>query len=150
MSSSNSAAFDAPPEPGLSWVAAVDLQDDLLTATHDLDRLQTLLAHACDELSQGFHGAMNRLQTVEAHDTCAAVSSDTSRVLIGAVTALQFQDMASQLIAHTHKRLRNCADRIAREAMGDDEDGEAIVEDAPLRPNPVTQDEMDAGSIELF
>ena len=34
--------------------------------------------------------------------------------------------------------------------MGDDEDGEAVVESAPLRPNPVTQDEMDAGSIELF
>jgi hypothetical protein len=34
--------------------------------------------------------------------------------------------------------------------MGDDEDGEAVVEDAPMRPNPVTQDEMDAGSIDLF
>ena len=34
--------------------------------------------------------------------------------------------------------------------MGEDEDGEAVVEAAPLRPNPVTQDEMDAGSIELF
>jgi sulfite reductase beta subunit-like hemoprotein len=68
----------------------------------------------------------------------------------GAITALQFQDMASQLIAHTRKRLRNCADRLARDAMGDDEDGEAVVEKAPLRPNPVTQDEMDAGSIELF
>jgi len=54
------------------------------------------------------------------------------------------------LIAHTQRRLRNCADRIARDAMGDDEDGEAVVEDAPMRPNPVTQDEMDAGSIDLF
>ena len=34
--------------------------------------------------------------------------------------------------------------------MGDDEDGIALIEAAPLRPNPVTQDEMDAGSIELF
>jgi len=68
----------------------------------------------------------------------------------GAITALQFQDMASQLIAHTNQRLRNCADRLARETMGDDEDGAAVVEDAPLRPNPVTQDEMDAGSVELF
>jgi hypothetical protein len=58
--------------------------------------------------------------------------------------------MATQLIAHTQRRLRNCADRIARDAMGDDEDGEAVVEDAPMRPNPVTQDEMDAGSIDLF
>jgi hypothetical protein len=68
----------------------------------------------------------------------------------GAVTALQFQDMASQLIAHTTRRLRNCCDRLAAEAMGDDEEGATIVEEAPMRPNPVTQDEMDAGSIELF
>ena len=58
--------------------------------------------------------------------------------------------MASQLIAHTHRRLRHCADRLARETMGGDDDGAAVVEDPPLRPNPVTQDEMDAGSIELF
>jgi hypothetical protein len=62
----------------------------------------------------------------------------------------QFQDMASQLVAHTHSRLRSCADRLARDTMGDDEDGEAVVESGPLRPNPVTQDEMDAGSVELF
>ena len=57
--------------------------------------------------------------------------------------------MASQLIAHTHKRLRNCADRLAADTFEPD-DGEAVIEAAPLRPNPVTQDEMDAGSIELF
>jgi hypothetical protein len=55
------------------------------------------------------------------------------------------------LIAHTNKRLRNCADQIARDALGDDDpDGAAVVEEGPLKPNPVTQDEMDAGSVELF
>jgi hypothetical protein len=68
----------------------------------------------------------------------------------GAVTALQFQDMSTQLIAHLQRRLRNCGDRLARDVMGDDEEGAAVIEEAPLRPNPVTQDEMDAGSIELF
>jgi hypothetical protein len=67
------------------------------------------------------------------------------------VTALQFQDMATQLIAHTNKRLRNCADQIARDALGDDDpDGAAVVDEAPMKPNPVTQDEVDAGSVELF
>ena len=71
--------------------------------------------------------------------------------LFKAVTALQFQDMATQLIAHTNQRLRSCADQIARDALGsDDPDGAAVVEDIPLKPNPVTQDEMDAGSVELF
>ena len=32
----------------------------------------------------------------------------------------------------------------------DDPDGAAVVDDGPLKPNPVTQDEMDAGSVELF
>ena len=41
--------------------------------------------------------------------------------------------------------------QIARDALGsDDPDGAAVVEDIPLKPNPVTQDEMDAGSVELF
>ena len=35
-------------------------------------------------------------------------------------------------------------------SLGLHEDGEAFVEGPPLRPNPVTQDEMNAGSIELF
>ena len=71
--------------------------------------------------------------------------------LRAAVTELQFQDMASQLITHTSKILQGCAYRLASESMGI-EDGEAVpfVEEVPERPNPVTQDEMDAGSIELF
>ena len=135
------------PGPALPLLVAADLQDNLMTASHDLDRLQTLLAHACEELMLSFHGVSERIRAIDpSGDTFDAVLER----LGGAITALQFQDMASQLIAHTHRRLRNCADRIAREAMGDDEDGTAIVEEAPLRPNPVTQDEMDAGSIELF
>ena len=130
--------------------AAADLQDNLMTATHDLERLQTLLAHACDELMLGFHGAMERLSEFSERHAASELPQAAMKPLRTAITALQFQDMASQLIAHTHKRLRNCADRLASETMGEDDDGLAVVEDAPLRPNPVTQDEMDAGSVELF
>lgn len=140
-------------EPVMPLLAAADLQDNLMTATHDLDRLQSLLSHACDELLQGFHGATIRLREFvhgPGHDDQAPdLLADMMKHLGGAITALQFQDMASQLIAHTHTRLRNCADRLASETMGDEE-GEAVVEAPPLRPNPVTQDEMDAGSVELF
>jgi hypothetical protein len=71
--------------------------------------------------------------------------------LHAALTELQFQDMASQLIVHTSKILQGCAYRLASDSMGP-EDGDAVpfVEDVPDRPNPVTQDEMEAGSIELF
>lgn len=149
----NSSDLDAPSVPAMPLVTAADLQDNLMTATNDLDRLQGLLSHACDELMHGFHGAAGEIQELvaAAQDTPSQELFDSvMQHLGGAITALQFQDMASQLIAHTNRRLRNCADRIARETMGDDEDGEAVVEDAPQRPNPVTQDEMDAGSVELF
>ena len=146
------------PEPqgtaSMPLLAAADLQDNLMMATHDLDRLQALLAHACDELLQGFHGATTGIREYTEAPHRAALAPELIHGVMQhlgcAITALQFQDMASQLISHTNQRLRNCADRIAREAMGDDEDGCAVVEDAPLRPNPVTQDEMDAGSVELF
>jgi len=149
----NSHAPEAQSAPAMPLLAAADLQDNLMTASNDLERLQGLLAHACDELMQGFHGAAGNIQELveAAQDSPSQELFDSvMQHLGGAITALQFQDMASQLIEHTNKRLRNCADRIARETMGDDEDGVAIVEDAPLRPNPVTQDEMDAGSVELF
>ena len=135
----------------LPFLAAADLQDHLMTATNDLDRLQTLLSDACDTLQSGFFGASAQL-----HDLRTAASADPATVdravaLLGtAVTALQFQDMASQLINHTRGRLRNCADRLARDAFAGDDEGEAAVEEAPLRPNPVTQAEMDTGFIELF
>lgn len=146
------------PEPSVATpmplLVAADLQDNLMVASHDLDRLQGLLAHACDELSQGFHGASAHLREIAAAHAADMpvrdLASDAARQLGSAVIALQFQDMASQLIAHTLQRLRNCADRLARETMGDDDDGAAVVEAAPMRPNPVTQDEMDAGSVELF
>ncbi len=135
-------------------LAAADLQDHLMTASHDLDRLQTLLSDACDTLMQRFHGASENIRTLRSHphteNDSDAVFSDVMQDLGGAVTALQFQDMASQLINHTHKRLRSCVDRLAREAFADDEDGMAAAEEVPLRPNPVTQAEMDVGSIELF
>ncbi len=148
-------SYDSPSSEGrLPLMAAVDLQDNLMTASHDLDRLQILLSEACDALMAGFCGATERVRALS--DSVADAPGATSlydgimKELGGAVVALQFQDMASQLIAHTHQRLRNCADRIASQAMGDDEDGASVVEAPPLRPNPVTQDEMDAGSVELF
>ncbi|MBL8342292.1 MAG: hypothetical protein JNL30_12555 [Rubrivivax sp.] len=146
----------AGPEGGLPPVLAADLQDHLLVAGHDLDRLQRLLADAGDSLMAHFHGAsleMKQLQQRLATEPPGPGRDDLQQALAhlaGAITAMQFQDMASQLITHTGKRLRSCADRLASQAFGGDEDGEAVIEEMPLRPNPVTQDEMDAGSIELF
>lgn len=140
-------------EPEIPLLLAADLQDHLMTASNDLDRLQRLLSDTCEALMQGFHGAAQQLgHAIDSADgsTHAEQLQDAMKTLYTAVTALQFQDMASQLIAHTNCRLRNCADQLARDALGDDEDGVAVISNGPLRPNPVTQDEMDAGSVELF
>ena len=67
--------------------------------------------------------------------------------LSAAVTALQFQDMATQLIAHLSGELRNCADSVARDAMGH---GAALPGAAARRASPVGQVQMSAGSVELF
>ncbi len=139
----------------LPLLAAADLQDDLMTATNDLERLQRLLGDASDALLGHFYGASGQLNHLlhamaQHPELNTRELHDAMQHLAGAITAMQFQDMASQLINHTSLRLRSCADRLAAEAMGDDEDGEAVVAGPPLRPNPVTQDEMDAGSIELF
>ncbi len=135
----------------LPLLAAADLQDHLMVASNDLERLQRLLDDAAQSLMTHFTQAAQRIEVaLQAVEGEVDGMQEVRHSLGGAITALQFQDMASQLIAHTTRRLRNCADRLAAETMGDDEDGSAVVEEPPLRPNPVTQDEMDAGSIELF
>jgi len=143
------------PGNGIPLLTAADLQDDLMVASNDMDRLQRLLGDACDSLLAHFYGATTELKSL-LHQAALRPDVDTPELhaamqhMASAITAMQFQDMASQLVDHTTRRLRNCADRIARDTMGDDEDGETVVEAHPPRPNPVTQDEMDAGSIELF
>ena len=151
---------ETPMTPGapLAPMMAADLQDSLMVASHDLDRLQRLLSDATETLMGHFYGASQRINHLSRlaalHPGLPELPERDLQLalghLCGAVTTLQFQDMASQLIDHTHRRLRHCADRLAQGAMGDDDDGAAVIADAPLRTNPVTQDEMDAGSIELF
>ena len=138
----------AAPACALSPDDIAELQDHLLTASNDLGRLETLLDDACRTLMAHFHSAAEQVGALASQDP---VARDQLALRIGgAVTALQFQDMASQLVAHTKQRLDHCADRLADAAFGADEEGGALIHAAPLRANPVTQAEMDAGSIELF
>ena len=138
--------------PGVqvSVMVAAELQDSLLVVMHDLHRLEGLLSHATDNLLERFGEANDTLTEAVVGDSpeLAAVRN----ALRAAVTELQFQDMASQLIWHTTKVLQSCAFRLAAETMGDEEGEEAapFTEMAPGRPNPVTQSEMEAGSIDLF
>ncbi|MFN4361380.1 MAG: hypothetical protein ACK4F4_11725 [Hylemonella sp.] len=137
------------PAVQLPVMLVAEVQDSLLVVVHDLARLDGLLAHTMDNLMQRFTTALDNLD--DPAQAGPAAIEEARNALRAAVTELQFQDMASQLIVHTSKVLQGCAYRLASESMGQ-EDGEAVpfVEEVPERPNPVTQDEMDAGSIELF
>ena len=132
---------------------AVDVQDHLITACNDLQRLQVLLAVAFQLLLASFHSASRELaqhRRRRPERELATVLTEIQNQMDNAVTALQFQDMTNQLIEHTNQRLRHCVDEIAAVAFAEDDDGEPVVQAAPDRPNPVTQSEMDAGSVELF
>ncbi len=122
------------PSVALPVSAIADVQDSLLVAMNDLQRLTGLLDHATTNLLERFNAAHAALQALHM-----------------AVTELQFHDMATQLLTHTGKILKGCAYQLAEEAMELEEDESGLVETClPERPNPVTQSEMDAGSIELF
>lgn len=148
MQTSDPSTF-SPPTVALPVMLVAEVQDSLLVVVHDLNRLDGLLAHAMENLMQRFTAA-----SADLSDPALSTMKELESVRTGlraAVTELQFQDMASQLIVHTSKILQGCAYRLALDSMGP-EDGEAVpfVEEVPERPNPVTQDEMQAGSIELF
>jgi hypothetical protein len=107
----------------------------------DLERLKALFAEAGDRLLASFN--------VVAVLTPRLAVSDGDRHELGtaiasAVTALQFQDMASQLTAHAQRRLAVLQDVLAR--LSDDADPLL----ASTRLQPVKQAGMGAGSIDLF
>lgn len=138
------------PTVSLPVTAVADLQDSLLIVMNDLQRLGGLLDHATENLMDRFSSANVALAHM-GHDTHPELPT-VRQSLQQAVTELQFHDMASQLLVHTDKILKACAYKLAEEAMGMDEDElpSATTDLQPPRPNPVTQSEMDAGSIELF
>jgi hypothetical protein len=134
----------------LPIMVVAELQDSLLVVMHDLHRLEGLLSHATDNLLDRFGAANAKLTDAVVGDVPELM--DARAALRAAVTELQFQDMASQLIFHTARVLQGCAYRLAAETMGHEEGEEAlpVEEHFPERPNPVTQSAVDAGSIDLF
>lgn len=134
----------------LPMTTVADLQDSLLVVMNDLQRLGGLLDHATENLMSRFSSANQALAALG--ESNQQPTKDIQEALQMAVTELQFHDMASQLIVHTDKILKACAYKLAEEAMGldDDEAPGAHIEVQVPRPNPVTQSEMDAGSVELF
>jgi hypothetical protein len=138
-----------PPAVTLPLALVADLQDSLLIAMTDLQRLQGLLDHATGMLLERFGEADRGLAALDSSGPEALPRVRLS--LHKAVTELQFHDLSTQLLSHTTRMLQGCAWRLAEQAMAPEEDEVPLTLDAmPERPSPVTQGEMDAGSVELF
>lgn len=138
------------PSVSLPVSMVADLQDALFMAMTDLNRLEGLLDHATANLLERFGAAEKALGHLAMDQ-----NDDVSQIrlkLHQAVTELQFHDMATQLLGHTGKVLEGCAWRLAEEVMEPEEDEIPMASPNPMpdRPSPVAQNEMDAGSIELF
>ncbi len=134
-------------------MVAAELQDSLLVVMRDLQRLIGLLDHATTNLMERFSEASGLLTDEVVNGRNTSELEAARNALRSAVTELQFHDMATQLIWHTSQVLQGCAFRLSAETMERDEDEIEPLEAPammPDRPNPVTQGEMDVGSIELF
>lgn len=119
-----------------------EMQDEILSAGTELERLEHLLSDA-------FLSLMSRFS--RAHDIVMASDSPDPALLSefhGVMTALQFQDMSSQLIAHARQRLGSVSGCLAGMAASSDEDVCPV--EWVQRACPVAQLAVDAGSIELF
>lgn len=106
----------------------------------DLERLKALVNDAAGRLL----GSFNEFIDLEARAHRDGEERERIQAaLAAAVTALQFQDMASQLTGHAQRRL------LALESCLRDTYGENVKIDL-AHAQPVRQAEMSAGSVDLF
>jgi hypothetical protein len=125
----------APSEPG------GDAAQECAAIEADLERLKALVNDAAGRLLGSFNEfAVLERQTVRNREERQRVD----RAIGAAVTALQFQDMATQLTGHAQRRLAALEARL----RGDGAAAPALP--AADRPQPVRQAQMNAGSIEIF
>ena len=150
-------------------------------ARNDLERLDIVLSEAIGKLLESFHSISENAKRQHGLARRLAFETRSGATLIGplervarecddsvgrAVTALQFQDMASQVIAHARQRWRDAqGTSMERREMAQALDGgnpaeagiaferlqrsaDAMVERGGQMP--VNHKQFDAGSVELF
>jgi hypothetical protein len=128
----------APDHPDSDAAASAEIRE----VSGDLLRLQALLDDACLALVGSFSAVTQDLAELKPRLDAEAHARMHAH-LHAAITGLQFQDIATQLIASARARL----DDLAGEGAGA---GLMAPTAAGPRPNPVRQANMAAGSIELF
>ncbi len=122
----------------------------------DLAQLDLLLKEAIAKLSNSFvgaHEALARQQALvdHANPECAALAQVACAHLDSALTALQFEDIASQLIASARRHLgsHRGGSPDGHPDPGRDDSGGGLRADGSVNRS-VPQQHMESGSIELF
>jgi hypothetical protein len=122
-------------QPGL------DAAQECALIEADLERLKSLINDAGERLLISFNQVAAVLPTLAATE---AQRAQVVEAVHAAVTALQFQDMATQLTGHAQRRLSVLEERLR--SLSD----EAARGLQMVHSHPVRQVEMTAGSIDLF
>jgi hypothetical protein len=130
-------AFDLPPRE----LAGLGAAQECALIEADLERLKLLINDAGERLMISFNQVASMLPGMQFDATQRARVDDAVRA---AVTALQFQDMATQLTGHAQHRLSVLEERL-RSLSDEAARGLQFVQSHPVR-----QMEMTAGSIDLF
>jgi hypothetical protein len=130
-------AVDLPPRER----AGLDAAQECALIEADLERLKALINDAGERLLISFNQVAAVLPSVAASDV---QRRQVAEAVHAAVTALQFQDMATQLTGHAQRRLSVLEERLR--SLSD----EAARSLQMIQPHPVRQVEMTAGSIDLF
>jgi chromosome segregation ATPase len=121
--------------------AGRDAAQECAAIEEDLERLKMLVNDAAGRLL----GSFNEFVTLERHAVRNREERERIESAIGtAVTALQFQDMATQLTGHAQRRL--AALEASLRTLYETTSAAGLLD----HPQPVRQAEMSAGSIDLF
>lgn len=139
-----------PHDPPLAMAGDDALRTEIDAARAELQRLRRLLGDAGDALLAHFGATARELAALgQALEPTPSPQSQALHAAMaelgGAVVALQFQDLATQLVGHAEQRLARCL----RDLGGAANPGAARAADAaPM--HPVSQGRMAPGTVELF
>lgn len=142
MNTNTNFSFELPPRPDAAGPAGSDAARECAAIAGDLERLRTLIADAGDKLMVSFSRVQALGPRVQMNP---ADEAELRSAVMTAVTALQFQDMATQLLQHAQRRLNvleRCVSSLSREV------NDPLL--ASTRMQPVRQSAVSAGSVDLF
>jgi hypothetical protein len=132
-----------PGHPARQWAEAC--HEQLGEADRDMVRLEQLISQAAQTLLESFAAIDRRWHAIPV-DGPGAIAEEVNR----AVAALQFQDLATQLLGHARKRIA-VADEGLKKLTILPLTGEAPDWGAPPELSaPVGHANLDTGSVDLF